>query len=44
MKTRAQKKMVTEKATGEMYKSKAAMKMHEKGESKAMQKAEKKRK
>jgi len=35
------KKMVTEKATGEKYASKAAMAKHEKGESKKMQMKEK---
>jgi hypothetical protein len=35
------KKMVTEKATGEKYASKAAMAKHEKGEGKKMQMKEK---
>lgn len=41
MKKAVGKKMVTEKATGEKYKSKAAMAKHEKGEGKGEQKKEK---
>lgn len=40
MKKTVKKKAVVEKKTGEKYKSKAAMKKHEKGESPAMKKKE----